>query len=1489
MDKKKLTRFLSAALIFIVALLLFTACGSSNKKELVSVDVVDVPAGGIYVGKFDEANIKVELTYSDGSNEKIQLFEAEIPEEYQNLIYTPGEHTIEMLYRGFEVSYTIKVKSPFYTVKFLNYYNEPVKVIYYNFVEGTTEIIPPSADEMAVDGYRFTGEFDKSFDRITKDTTIKGKYERASLVSFYNVNGELVDRQYVGIDENAVAPSNEAMEVDGYRFTGEFDKSLENITENTDITGIYVKTYKVTFYNGRNQVISVQQVDVGGDAEEPSTEDRLVDGYVWKRWDRTFTNVGSDISVYGIYVKGYTIHYSSDDESKGTVIGNIASASVVPVGTSVTLTAVPNDGYDFYGWFANDVLISNETTYSFVMSSKTIICVAKFGNPCDINGHEYVTYPAQAPSCTSIGWNEYRICTACGDNNYDPIPSTGHNKVWETMIEATCTTDGEKILYCTECTLEFEREIIPATGHNMAGNECTNCHEHTYTITINYLYDNGSVASDGTSISVWEGSEYSIASPEIDGYIADITNVSGTANTDCDYTVTYTIIELEKITRIKNVVLGNIEYNTSYSNLGLPSTVIAITNTAREISLPVYWDATTYNKTAYGEQVIRGAVSAGYGYVLACDNAVSATLTITENVITAINPMNLGRLPIGTSYDGLGLPSTAGITTSTGAIYYLPVTWNVYSYDSSVEGNHSINGEISLPDGFVLADGISNVATVTFQLSERMYGTADIVFIVDTTGSMYDEIQNVRRNINAFANRLESEGVSVRWALLEYRDITCDGYNSTKVIYCGSSEWFINVSSYETAIASLSVNGGGDREETVVDALYAATLLEDRADAKTFHIVITDADYKNNNQHGISGMSEMISILNASDITASVVTKTSFYNVYRNLTDSTNGILANIDGQFADELWKLCDLIIDDVVYGRVESINIIKNPDKTVYESGDYFNGSGMIVEATYETGRTRTVTVYSVMPCGALQVSDTEIEINYRGKLAYLPITVNYTIIPVTGIAVSQSEISLEVDEVFTIIANILPSNATNQDVVWSTSNSNVATVINGRIAAIGAGTATITVSTLDGLHNTNITVNVREKTIHVENVITSIGAIQIAPDATYAITATVFPANATNSDVVWTSSDESVVTVENGIITSHAEGAATITVTTVDGGCFAKVYVVVTIETSNVSGIIFNSNGTGLSGVIVKAYRYGALVAETVTASNGSYTFDALVYGDFVFVYEKDGYITSEYSLDVSAPYHTIENIRLVINSGLNGTVSGTVADSVTLAYVSNITVNVREGFNNTTGNIIASYITSEDGSYTSNELSSGYYTLEFVDLRGLESSHTYATSYSNVSIEGNSNTICDMIISGGLMLDSTMRVVLTWGEVPRDLDSHLKVSVSTGQYHIYYSNKTPSGAQANLDVDDVSSYGPETVTVTEFYENGIYHYFVHNYTGGGSNVLSNSGATVKVYFGNTLYRTFYVPEGLGIYWDVFTYNSYTGEFTVIDTIVSSQPNY
>lgn len=132
---------------------------------------------------------------------------------------------------------------------------------------------------------------------------------------------------------------------------------------------------------------------------------------------------------------------------------------------------------------------------------------------------------------------------------------------------------------------------------------------------------------------------------------------------------------------------------------------------------------------------------------------------------------------------------------------------------------------------------------------------------------------------------------------------------------------------------------------------------------------------------------------------------------------------------------------------------------------------------------------------------------------------------------------------------------------------------------------------------------------------------------------------------------------------------------------------------------------------------------------------------------------------------------------------------------------------------------------------------------------------------------------------------MRVVLSWGEKPFDLDSHL---IFPGG-HIYFDSK--EGTDANLDVDDTDSYGPETVTISKKHFGESYIYAVQDYSNKGlpnSNYLSASKAKVFVYVGSSTVRSYSVPAGKrGNIWTVFKLNP-NGEFEDINSVTSANFN-
>lgn len=134
---------------------------------------------------------------------------------------------------------------------------------------------------------------------------------------------------------------------------------------------------------------------------------------------------------------------------------------------------------------------------------------------------------------------------------------------------------------------------------------------------------------------------------------------------------------------------------------------------------------------------------------------------------------------------------------------------------------------------------------------------------------------------------------------------------------------------------------------------------------------------------------------------------------------------------------------------------------------------------------------------------------------------------------------------------------------------------------------------------------------------------------------------------------------------------------------------------------------------------------------------------------------------------------------------------------------------------------------------------------------------------------------------------LRIVLNWGATPSDLDSH----VAFPGNHIYWEHKEgDSTTNANLDIDHVDGFGPETITISKKHAGEFYVYAVHDFTNQGnpnSNLLSKSNAKVLVYIGQSLVRSYYVPKQVGNLWTVFRITP-QGEFQDINTMKGTSVN-
>jgi hypothetical protein len=169
-------------------------------------------------------------------------------------------------------------------------------------------------------------------------------------------------------------------------------------------------------------------------------------------------------------------------------------------------------------------------------------------------------------------------------------------------------------------------------------------------------------------------------------------------------------------------------------------------------------------------------------------------------------------------------------------------------------------------------------------------------------------------------------------------------------------------------------------------------------------------------------------------------------------------------------------------------------------------------------------------------------------------------YTV-AVTSVSLNQTSLNKIIgDSPVTLTATISPSSATNQNVSWSTGNTAVATVSNGTVSFVGAGSTNITVTTQDGNKTAtcNVTVSIPVTSVSLNP--TSLNNKTVG-DPPVTLTATISPSSATNQTVSWSTGNSSVATVSNGTVSFVGLGSTNITVTTQDGNKTATCNVTVT----------------------------------------------------------------------------------------------------------------------------------------------------------------------------------------------------------------------------------------------------------------------------------------------------------------------------------------
>lgn len=248
-------------------------------------------------------------------------------------------------------------------------------------------------------------------------------------------------------------------------------------------------------------------------------------------------------------------------------------------------------------------------------------------------------------------------------------------------------------------------------------------------------------------------------------------------------------------------------------------------------------------------------------------------------------------------------------------------------------------------------------------------------------------------------------------------------------------------------------------------------------------------------------------------------------------------------------------------------------NTVRATYANGNNITDNGVLYTVVFSIKSGAASNAVSDLILNVVTLRNTA-NANVSSSVTEGSVTVLPPPVRVTGVSLNKTATELQAGQTEKLTATVLPANAENKAVNWSSNKTAVASVDStGKITAKAPGSAVITVTTQDGNKKATCTVTVVPKPpVKVTGVTLNNTALALQIGQSQTLTASVMPANATNKAVTWKSSDTQVVTVDaSGKVTALKSGTARITVTTVDGSKTAECTVTVSAPPATATPVV------------------------------------------------------------------------------------------------------------------------------------------------------------------------------------------------------------------------------------------------------------------------------------------------------------------------------
>lgn len=300
---------------------------------------------------------------------------------------------------------------------------------------------------------------------------------------------------------------------------------------------------------------------------------------------------------------------------------------------------------------------------------------------------------------------------------------------------------------------------------------------------------------------------------------------------------------------------------------------------------------------------------------------------------------------------------------------------------------------------------------------------------------------------------------------------------------------------------------------------------------------------------------------------------------------------------------------------------------------------------------------------------------------KTASCEVTVIARYYPVESISLDITSYEMTEGDEVTLTPTINPINATNKNISWISSNTSVATVENGKVMTLAPGNVIVTVITEDGNKTAECSIIVKKRIYPVTSITLDKTAYELPVGEGIALKATVYPENATNKNIMWSSSNEAVATIDNGVVIGKYPGKVTIIATTEDGKKTANCTITVVSAYYPVESITLNKTQYEISegdeihlyatinpnNATNKKIHWNSSNIEIVTVENGKIT--ALNPGTTTITAITDDGAKSTNcevvvnALPYSSAYVTLDKRSLELREGETRTITATIKQAGT----------------------------------------------------------------------------------------------------------------------------------------------------------------------------------------------------------------------------------